>query len=174
MDEMSQDDLKIPEKLAIFLREITQVIPNFIETQLETVKDLPVVTELQVASTKMISALDSGNHETAFEYWQKFFDKYEQIRVAYHEAAHAVVGYRLKSKFNRKILRVCINAQTAKARGLYLGFVDFENIEPKKQIEAQANLAIILAGCLNEPHVENNLGGKIEKNLWTQYKEMKS
>jgi hypothetical protein len=167
MSEKSQVDLKNPENQEKYLRPINQVIPHFIETQLETVKDLPIVTEMQAASTEMISALDSGNHEATFEYWQKFFDKYEQIRVAYHEAAHAVVGYRLKNNFNRRILRVSVNAQIAKARGVGIGFVDFEGPDPQNKTEAQAQLARVLTGYLNEPSIKTevmDLGGDIENS----------
>jgi uncharacterized protein YdiU (UPF0061 family) len=141
-----------PEWFSAVLGAIKQKIPNFANDKLEAIKDLPIVAELQTASIKMCEALDSEDIKVANTNWHEFNEIFEQVKTAYHEAAHAVVGYRLKSKLNRKILRVCINFQKAVEIGLETGFVEFEKpVDPHNQIEAQAKLAVILAGYLNEP-----------------------
>jgi hypothetical protein len=173
---MTQQKTVPPEDLLnhphheLVLREVKKTIPSFINDQLSAVVDLPIVTELQIASTEMCSALDFANSEAVEKYWLEFMKKFMQVKTAYHEAAHAVVGYRLRNPLNRKILRICIDAQKAEYLGLVAGFVEFENLgELQNRTEAQAKLAMILAGYLNEPYIESEdgsikIGGSIGPN----------
>jgi hypothetical protein len=112
-------------------------------------------------------ALDSLDNEAANTHWLDFLDKFDLVKTAYHEAAHTVVGYRLRDKLNRKVIGTCIYPQKT-TDTLRRGATTFDKAQnPENQTQAQAELAMIFAGYLNEPTIDlskievNGLGGEL-------------